>query len=159
MNKFEPFQDVSPTDHLKDEIKQILGKANDALIMGDTVFTVQGNEKGIVKDVKDRIDALETEKKELEQEIDKQHQRIQTSNRDFSDVKDTLPETQPERFLYFIEDYTLAILSMAYLIFVIAIITFQTYLSPDVWWKSLLESLVGCSVLTVFLFMLLYYLC
>jgi hypothetical protein len=158
MNMFEPYQDVSPTDHLKDEIKQILGKANDALMMGDTVFTVQGNEKGIVKDVKDRINALEAEKKELEQEIDHQHQRIQTSNRDFSDVKDTLPETQPERFLYFIEDYTLAILLIAYLIMIISVISFHVYLSPNAW-NALLESLVTCSTLTIFLFMLLYYLC
>jgi hypothetical protein len=154
----EPFQTVSPADQLKDDIKQILGKANNALIMGDTVFTVQGNEKGIVKDVKERIDVLEKEKIELEQEISKQHQRIQTSNRDFSDVKDTLPDTQPEKFLYFIEDYTLAILSMSYLILVIAFISFRTYLSSDIW-TTFLESLVGCSIFTIFAFMLLYYLC
>ena len=158
MTMLEPFQTVSPADQLKDDIKQILGKANNALIMGDTVFTVQGNEKGIVKDVKERIDVLEKEKIELEQEISKQHQRIQTSNRDFSDVKDTLPDTQPEKFLYFIEDYTLAILSMSYLILVIAFISFRTYLSSDIW-TTFLESLVGCSIFTIFAFMLLYYLC
>ena len=158
MNRHEPFEDVSPAEKLKDDIKQILGKANDALMMGDSAFLVMDNEKGIVKDVKERIDALETEKKELEKEIDKQHQLIQTSNRDFSDVKDTLPETQPERFLYFIEDYTLSILAMAYLIMVVAATSFHTYLSLDTW-TALLESLVACSVLTIFLFMLLYYLC
>ena len=155
---FEPFQNVSPADQLKDDIKQVLGKANNALMMGDTVFTVQGNEKGIVNDVKSRIDSLEKDKKELEQELGKQHQLIQTSNRDFSDVKDTLPETQPEKFLYFIEDYTLAILSMSYLILVIAVIAFRTYLSSDTW-KTFLESLVGASTFTIFAFMLLYYLC
>jgi|APFre7841882654_1041346.scaffolds.fasta_scaffold93072_1 hypothetical protein len=159
MKRYESFENVSPADQLKDDIKQILGKANDALIMGDTVFTVQGNEKGIIKDVKERIDTLETEKKELEQEIDHQHQLIQTSNRDFSDVKETLPETQPERFLYFIEDYTLAILSISYLMLVIAVISFQVFLSSGSWWKTFLESLVGCSTFTIFAFMILYYLC
>ena len=158
MNRHEPFEDVSPAEKLKDDIKQILGKANDALMVGDSAFLVKDNEKGIVKDVKERIDALETEKKELEQEIDKQHQLIQTSNRDFSDVKDTLPETQPERFLYFIEDYTLSILAMAYLIMVVAASSFHTYLSLDTW-AAILESLVGFAILTIFLFMLLYYLC
>lgn len=158
MTRFEPFQDISPADQLKDGIKQILGKANNALMMGDTVFTVQGNEKGIIKDVKNRIDGLEKEKDELEQEIGKQHQHIQTSNRDFSDVKDTLPETQPDKFLYFIEDYTLAILSMSYLILVIAVISFRTYLSSDAW-TTFLESFVGASIFTIFAFMLLYYLC
>ena len=158
MNRHEPFEDVSPAEKLKDDIKQILGKANDALMVGDSAFLVMDNEKGIVKDVKERIDALETEKKELEKEIDKQHQLIQTSNRDFSDVKDTLPETQPERFLYFIEDYTLSILAMAYLIMVVAAISFHTYLSSDTW-AAILESLVGFGILTIFLFMLLYYLC
>jgi len=158
MNRHEPFEDVSPTDQLKDDIKQILGEVNDALIVGDSTFTVQGNEKGIVKDVKERIDVLETEKKELEKKIDHQHQLIQTSNRDFSDVKDTLPETQPERFLYFIEDYTLSILAMAYLIMVVAAASFHTYLSLDTW-AAILESLVGFGILTIFLFMLLYYLC
>jgi hypothetical protein len=158
MNRYEPFEDVSPAEKLKDDIKQILGKANDALMVGDSAFLVMDNEKGIVKDVKERIDALETEKKELEKEIDKQHQLIQTSNRDFSDVKDTLPETQPERFLYFIEDYTLSILAMAYLIMVVAASSFHTYLSLDTW-AAILESLVGFGILTIFLFMLLYYLC
>jgi hypothetical protein len=158
MNRHEPFEDVSPAEKLKDDIKQILGKANDALMVGDSAFLVKDNEKGIVKDVKDRIDALEAEKKELEKEIDKQHQLIQTSNRDFSDVKDTLPETQPERFLYFIEDYTLSILAMAYLIMVVAASSFHTYLSLDTW-AAILESLVGFGILTIFLFMLLYYLC
>ena len=158
MNRYEPFEDISPADQLKDDIKQILGKANDALMVGDSAFLVMDNEKGIVKDVKERIDALETEKKELEKEIDKQHQLIQTSNRDFSDVKDTLPETQPERFLYFIEDYTLSILAMAYLIMVVAASSFHTYLSLDTW-AAILESLVGFGILTIFLFMLLYYLC
>jgi heptaprenylglyceryl phosphate synthase len=158
MNRHEPFEDVSPAEKLKDDIKQILGKANDALMVGDSAFLVMDNEKGIVKDVKERIDALETEKKELEKEIDKQHQLIQTSNRDFSDVKDTLPETQPERFLYFIEDYTLSILAMAYLIMVVAASSFHTYLSLDTW-AAILESLVGFGILTIFLFMLLYYLC
>jgi len=158
MNRHEPFEDVSPAEKLKDDIKQILGKANDALMVGDSAFLVKDNEKGIVKDVKERIDALETEKKELEKEIDKQHQLIQTSNRDFSDVKDTIPETQPERFLYFIEDYTLSILAMAYLIMVVAASSFHTYLSLDTW-AAILESLVGFGILTIFLFMLLYYLC
>ena len=158
MNRYEPFEDISPADQLKDDIKQILGEVNDALMVGDSAFLVMDNEKGIVKDVKERIDALETEKKELEKEIDKQHQLIQTSNRDFSDVKDTLPETQPERFLYFIEDYTLSILAMAYLIMVVAASSFHTYLSLDTW-AAILESLVGFGILTIFLFMLLYYLC
>jgi hypothetical protein len=158
MNRHESFEDVSPAEKLKDDIKQILGKANDALMVGDSAFLVKDNEKGIVKDVKERIDALETEKKELEKEIDHQHQLIQTSNRDFSDVKDTIPETQPERFLYFIEDYTLSILAMAYLIMVVAASSFHTYLSLDTW-AAILESLVGFGVLTIFLFMLLYYLC
>jgi len=158
MNRHEPFEDVSPAEKLKDDIKQILGKANDALMVGDSAFLLKDNEKGIVKDVKERIDALETEKKELEKEIDHQHQLIQTSNRDFSDVKDTIPETQPERFLYFIEDYTLSILAMAYLIMVVAASSFHTYLSLDTW-AAILESLVGFSILTIFLFMLLYYLC
>ena len=149
MNRHEPFEDVSPAEKLKDDIKQILGKANDALMVGDSAFLVMDNEKGIVKDVKERIDALETEKKELEKEIDKQHQLIQTSNRDFSDVKDTLPETQPERFLYFIEDYTLSILAMAYLIMVVAASSFHTYLSLDTW-AAILESLVGFGILTIY---------
>jgi hypothetical protein len=155
---FEPFQDASSADQLKDDIKQILGKTNNALIMGDTVFTVQENEKGIIKDLKDRINVLEQEKKELEQEIDKQHQLVQTSNRDFSDVKDTIPETQPERFLHFIEDYTIAILAIAYLIMLLAGISFRTFLSSDKA-KTFLESLVGSIIFTIFAFMLLYYLC
>jgi hypothetical protein len=44
------------------------------------------------------------------------------------------------------------------LIMVVAATSFHTYLSLDTW-AAILESLVGFGVLTIFLFMLLYYLC
>jgi hypothetical protein len=150
---------MSPEDQLKKDIKDNLGQVNDGLVMGDTVFSVQSTSEGIINDVKDRIGTLEKEKEELEKEIDRHERRIQTSNRDFSDVKDTLPEPLPNRVLYFIEDYTLAFLSIAYLIMIMAITTFQIQLSSEAWWKVLMECIAGFGTLTVFLFMLLYYLC
>ena len=52
--------------------------------------------------------------------INKKEAIIERSNRDFTDIKDTLPETQPKKVLHFIEDYTLAFVTIAYLFMIVA---------------------------------------
>jgi cell division protein FtsL len=90
-------------------------------------------------------------------EVDKNEAIIERSNRDFSDVKDTVPEPQPKRVLRFIEDYTLAILTMAYLFMIISVIYIYTAISENKL-VAFGKAFVGSAFLTMFLYMLLYFL-
>ena len=90
-------------------------------------------------------------------EVEKGEAVIERSNRDFSDVRDTLPETQTKKTLHFIEDYTLAILTIAYLFMIIAVIYVYTA-NAEIKLVAFGKASVGSLILTVFLFVLLYYL-
>jgi hypothetical protein len=81
---------------------------------------------------------------------------IDRSNRDFTDVHNTVEEPQPAKTLRFIEDYTLAILSISYFFMIIAIIYIYTSTSE---FKLIAfgKSFVGSIFLTMFLFIFLFY--
>jgi hypothetical protein len=73
-------------------------------------------------------------------------------------VSDTLPEVQTNKKLNFIEDYTLAILSVAYVFMLVTAVYFYVSTTTDTIGKALLQSIMGSAFVTLFAFMLLYYL-
>jgi hypothetical protein len=152
----ESFEDANTVDELKSDIKHVLGQIHDTMIMGDTIFGKQGH-SDVTKEIKERNSELQEKKDKLEKEIDHNERMMQRSNRDFTDVKDTLPDPQPKRILHFIEDYTLAFLSISYLFMMLAVIYWYVSQSTD-WVMALLQALISSVILTIFLFMLLYYL-
>jgi hypothetical protein len=97
----------------------------DSLMMGDSIFGNTGHAE-IIHEVKERNHDLKIKKETLMKDVDNKESIINRSNRDFTDVKDSLPETQPKKILHFMEDYTLAILLMAYLFMVITCIYMYT---------------------------------
>jgi hypothetical protein len=123
--------------------------------MGDTMFGQFGY-NDIAKQVQSRNDELKKKKDQISQEVEKGNAIIERSNRDFVDVKDSVPEPQPKRVLRFIEDYTLAILIISYIFMIIAIIYIYTITSE---FKLLAfgKAFVGSIFLSMFLFMLLFY--
>jgi hypothetical protein len=143
------------TFKLQKDIDMLAASVGDSMMMGDSVFGKFGV-ADVTKQLKARVIELRNRKDELKTAIDKDEAVIERSDRDFSDVKDTLPETQPKRFLNFIEDYTFAILIMSYLFMIIAAIYVYTLISDNklvAFGKSLLSSVF----LTCFMFMMLYY--
>jgi hypothetical protein len=144
------------TFKIQKDIETLTGTVQDSLMMGDSMFGQFGYQD-IAKQVKDRNSELKTKKEHLMQEVDKNEAIIERSNRDFSDVKDTIPEPQPKKVLRFIEDYTLAILTMAYLFMIISVIYIYTILSENKL-VAFGKSFVGSLFLTMFLYMLLYFL-
>jgi hypothetical protein len=144
------------TIKLQQDISALSASTMDSLIMGDTMFGQFGY-NDIAKQVIARNDELKIKKHNLHKEVEKSEALIERSNRDFSDVKDTIPEPQPKRFVRFIEDYTLAILTVSYLFMIIAIIYIYTATSDN---KLIAFSkiFVGSILLTMFLFMLLFFL-
>jgi hypothetical protein len=141
---------------LKQDIEMLRAQVGDSLLMGDSIFGTAGI-ADITNQVKARNIELKTKKDTLRNEIDKQEAIIERSNRDFSDVKDTIPEPQPKKMLRFIEDYTLAFLVIAYLFMIIAIIYTYTILSE---FKGIafIKAVVSSIFLSIFLFMILQYL-
>lgn len=144
------------TFKIQKDIETLTGTVQDSLMMGDSMFGQFGYQD-IAKQVKDRNHELKTKKEHLMKEVDKNEAIIERSNRDFSDVKDTVPEPQPKRVLRFIEDYTLAILTMAYLFMIISVIYIYTAISENKL-VAFGKAFVGSAFLTMFLYMLLYFL-
>jgi hypothetical protein len=144
------------TIKLQSDISSLSGTSMDSLIMGDTMFGQFGY-NDIAKQVILRNDELKTKKETLFKDVEKGEAIIERSNRDFSDVKDTISEPQPKRVLRFIEDYTLAILSIAYLFMIISIIYVYT-LTSELKLIGFGKSFIISILLTMFLFMILFFL-
>lgn len=141
---------------LQQDISSLSGTTMDSLIMGDTMFGQFGY-NDIAVQVKGRNVELKKKKELLLKNVEKGEATIERSNRDFSDVKDTVPEPQSKRVLHFIEDYTLAILCISYLFMIIAIIYVYTA-TADLKLIGFGKSFVGSILLTMFLFMMLFFL-
>lgn len=144
------------TFKIQKDIEHLSASVGDSLVLGDSMFGNFGS-GDIAKQVTARNMELKAKKETLMNEVDKNEAVIERSNRDFSDVKDTLPETQPKKFVRFIEDYTLAILAMSYLFMIIVAIYVYTIMAE----RKLIafgQSLLGSILLTCFMSMVLLYL-
>ena len=157
----EPFatQDNLATTTLKitQDLESLRSTVHNSLTVGDKIFGQMGH-ADLTQDVNERNKDLQSKKDMLLHDIDKKEAIINRSNRDFSDVSDTIPETQPKKKLNFIEDYTLAILSMAYVFMLVTAVYFYVSTTTDTIGKALLQSILGSAFVTLFAFMLLYYL-
>ena len=167
-------QEVNPTDinlnflndvdKLHEDIIMLRANVNDSIIMGNSINVSYGGET-IIKQVKDRNTELKAKKEEIINDIDKKEAIIERTDRDFADVKDTLPERQPTRYINFIEDYTLAVVVLSYLFMIISVIYVYTLKIYDAspkdshknWIFPLLQSIIGSSFLTCFMYMMIYY--
>lgn len=105
-----------------------------------------------------QTDQLAKRKKELIKDVEMKEAIINRSNRDFSDVKDTLPEHLPKKTLHVIEDYTMAILAMSYLFMVIAAVYLYTITSTEPM-SAMLRGIGYAIVTSLFAWMGLYYIC
>lgn len=124
--------------------------------MGDSIFGEAGH-VDIRNEVKKRNSELKQERDQLREDIDKKEVIIQKNNRDFSDVKDTLPEKLPNKKLNVIEDYTVAFLTIAYIFMIISFIYFYTMTSNEKL-NAFFRALLISSMVSLVLLLLLYYL-
>jgi hypothetical protein len=146
---------VTDVFKLQKDIEHLRATTGDALMMGDSIFGKAGVGE-ITEQVKSRNHELKNKKEELKKNIDKKEAIIERSNRDFSDVKDTLPEKMPNSVLNFVEDYTLVFLIISYLFMIITVIYLYT-LNSQMKIIGLLQSIIGSVFLSCFLFVMLYY--
>lgn len=136
-----------------DSFKDIL--IPDLFVMGDNMTGTAGH-NAITEQVAERNRDLRTKKDILIKEIEKGEAVTARSNRDFVNVHDTVLEPQPKKTLNFIEDYTLAILVISY-IFMILVIIYIYVSTSELKLIAFGKALIGTILLSVFLFMSLFY--
>lgn len=146
---------ATSTFNLQKDIESLSGSVGDSLMMGDTMFGQFGHQD-MANHVKDRYEELKAKKEALLRDVEKNEATIERSNRDFTDVKDTIKEPQSTRVLRFIEDYTLAFLIIAYIFMIISVIYIYTA-SSELKLVGFGKIFIGSCLLTMFMFMLLYY--
>lgn len=132
-------------------------KITDILYIGDTMYYTQGN-GGIAKQVKESNIEINNKNKTLKDEIQKRNAAIERANRDFTDLKDTLPEKLSDNSIHFVEDYTLLFVFIAYVFMLIACIYLYTQITSDETYIMITKITVGTAFITAFFMMLLYYL-
>lgn len=142
--------------NLENDITSLRSTILESLLMGDSMFGTAGH-IDIRNEVKNRNQKLKEEYEKLRDNIDKKEAIMRKSNRDFTDVRDTLPEKQSTQRLHVFEDYTVAFLSISYLFMIISFIYVYTYSSESKITSFFKASLISF-ILTLFLFILLYYL-
>ena len=137
------------------DIETLQALVADSLVMGDTIFGKAGVGE-IAKQVQARHKDLVVKKENLKKEIDKKEAIVERSNRDFEDVKNRVPDPQPKRVLNVLEDYTMAFLVISYLFMILAGIYIFTSIA-DLKIIAFFKALGGSILLTIFLFMVMYY--
>lgn len=147
---------ASKAFNLQKDIESLSGIVGDSMVMGDSVFGKFGYED-VAKQVKARNTELKNKKEVLVKNVDKSEAIIERSDRDFLDVKNTMPQPYPKRVLNFVEDYTLAFLSISYLFMIIALIYVYTATS-ETKITGFAKAFTGSVLLTMLFFILLIYL-
>lgn len=145
---------IQRKEELRSDILTIRGQIEDGIVMGNSMFG-QYAHADVASEVSDRLNQLKKQKEELGKDIRQKEALIERSNRDFSDVKETLPPTQERQRVRFMEDYTVMFLSISYVFMVISAIVYTVSLSPTPW-PTLFKSLGYSAGGTVFVGLLFY---
>lgn len=122
--------DIQRKNNLLSDIQKIRSQIEDGLTMGDAMFGRFAHVE-VAREVTNRTEELQKKKDGLEQELREKEAMIQRTNRDFSDVKDALPETLEQQRIKFIEDYTIMFLVLSYVFMILSGIIFYVTISEQ----------------------------
>jgi len=148
---------ASDTMNIDADIKGLQASIHDALLMGDQIVG-QNSNTDVVRQAQLRNKELKETKQQFEADLRKKEAIINRTNRDFSDVKDSLPQTQSDKVLHVAEDYTVAILLIAYVFAILGFITSYVIQSSE-FWSGLGQALVASVIFTMLSTLILYYVC
>lgn len=125
---------------------------NDLLATGDK-FLGAAPSSSALEEVRIRNRDLKGRVKKLEAHIQQGNARMEQMERDFLDTKAALPETLPNKIIHVLEDYTLAVLLLAYIFGALAVLFY--YVNSNLYSiKSILFGSIGLAVISIFLFIL-----
>lgn len=148
---------ITKTLRLKQDIESLRANVNDSFSVGDSMFGSYGHNT-ITTQLTERNDDLKNKRDSLLQDINRKESIIERSNRDFTDVKRTLPEKQPSKMLHFIEDYTMALLAISYLFMIcIGIYYFSILNNGEFNTSDFFKALMNSAILTVVVGVVVYY--
>ena len=148
----------SNTLQLKSDIDALRGNVIDSLSLGDTIFGQYGH-NDVSTQLKKRNDDLRLQVQSLTKELDKNQAIVERSNRDFVDVKRTLPEKQPKKLLHFIEDYTMALLAISYLFMIIIGIYYYSVIDGVFDMSKCFQAIGHSGLISIIVGVVLYYIC
>jgi len=139
------------------DITRLKATITDLIAVGSSMYDPTAG--SMTSDALSRNNELTVKKESLDAEIKEQESIVNRVNRDFTDVRDQLPETIPDKRLHFIEDYTLVILGISYLFMIL--IALHTYVlkSEEAWTMSLLRGLMYSIPISLIVGMIIYYIC
>lgn len=125
---------------------------NDLMATGDK-FLGAAPSSSALDEVRVRNRDLKGRVKKLEGRIQQGQARMEQMERDFLDTKAALPETLPNKIIHVLEDYTLAVLLLAYIFGALAVLFY--YVNSNMYsLNSILFGSIGLAVLSIFLFIL-----
>lgn len=142
--------------NLSSDLNYLKRNITDTLLTGDSIFGEYGS-NDILQSVKQTNVDLEQKKKTIEKEIANNEAVIERSNRDFSDVKKTLPEKPEYSRLHFVEDYTVFFVVTSYL-FMVLLCAYLYVMGAEQKWNAFLQVSIVSVFGTLFLGLLSYYL-
>jgi hypothetical protein len=139
------------------DITRLKATITDLIAVGSSMYDPTAG--SMTSDALSRNNELTAKKESLDAEIKEQESIVNRVNRDFTDVRDQLPETIPDKKLHFIEDYTLVILGISYLFMIL--IALHTYVlkSEEAWTMSLLRGFMYSIPISLIVGMIIYYIC
>jgi hypothetical protein len=140
---------------LDNDITLLKADINNSLLLGDTMYGNSGH-IDITSELQSRNTELNEKKNTLVKNINTHQKLIDRSERDFIDVKNTVPEHQAKYSLHVIEDYTVAFLLISYL-FMISIFVYSYTVTSVSIAKGLSESLLASFVISMMVFLIFYY--
>jgi len=148
---------ATDTMNIDTDIQGLKASIQDALLMGDQIVGTNSNTQ-VVRQAQLRNKELKETKIALEVDIRKKEAIVNRTNRDFSDVKDSLPQTQSNQILHVVEDYTVAILVVSYLFAILGFITSYVIQAAE-FWSGLGQALLASTIFTMLSTLILYYVC
>lgn len=140
--------------NVKNDIDSLKAISQDSLMMGDSVFSTTGNAQ-IALQIKARNQDLKNKKESLKNEIEHKESIVERSNRDFTDVKDSLPEKYESKSLNVLEDYTVAVLMIAYIFMIFSLIYYYIITSGNIK-NGLIFGTVGGIIFSAIIFSIFY---
>jgi hypothetical protein len=139
------------------DIRELSAKVMDTLYIGDSLYYANAN-SGILKQVQEANIEIKKKHKTVSEELQKNDAIIERAERDFTDLKDELPEKLEDNKINLVEDYTLLFLFISYIFMLIACIYLYTQITTDEISIMITKIIIGAAFISMFFMMLLYYL-
>uniref|UniRef100_A0A6C0DFN0 Uncharacterized protein n=1 Tax=viral metagenome TaxID=1070528 RepID=A0A6C0DFN0_9ZZZZ len=108
-------------ESVKDTVQLQTAQFQDSLILGDQFFGSSANSTAL-NEVAQRSNDLKARKAQMEETLQKSRGAAERLDRDFIDVKETLPETLSTRIIHMLDDYTLVVLMISFFFMVLSLV-------------------------------------